>query len=54
MSYKNWKIAKQIYCLQNKLFIMDPTIFELWVMKTVNWVIKTLNPNGLWVYVSYT
>ena len=53
MSYENWKIAKQSYCLQNKLFTMDPTIFELWVMKTVNWVIKTLNPNGLWVFIIY-
>ena len=26
---------------------MGPTIFELWVMKTENWVIKKPNPNGL-------
>ena len=28
-------------------FAMDPTIFELWVMETENWVIKKFNPNGL-------
>ena len=43
LSYELWK---QSYCLPNKLFTMDPTIFELWVMKTENWVIRTNNPNG--------
>ena len=28
-------------------FAMGPTIFELWVMETDNWVIKKLNPNML-------
>ena len=28
---------------------MDPTIFELWVMETKNWVTETSYPNNLWV-----
>ena len=29
-----------------KLFAMGPTIFELWVMKTENWVMEFANPNS--------
>ena len=43
------ELWKQSYCLPNKLFAMSPTIFELWVMETENWVIKKPNPNGLLV-----
>ena len=43
------ELWKQSYCLLNKLFAMCPTIFELWVMETENWVIKKPNPNGLLV-----
>ena len=31
----------------NNLFTMGPTIFELWVMETKNWVIKFGWPNSL-------
>ena len=41
------ELWKQSYCLLNKLFAMCPTIFELWVMETENWVIKKPNPNEL-------
>ena len=41
------ELWKQNCCLPNKLFTMGPTIFELWVMETENWVIKKLNPNSL-------
>ena len=40
------ELWKQSYHLPNNLFAMGPTIFELWVMETENWVIKKLNPNG--------
>ena len=30
----------------NNLFAMGPTIFELWVMETENWVTKKANPNA--------
>ena len=41
---------KQSYRLPNNLFAMGPTIFELWVMETENWVIKKSNPNGPLVF----
>ena len=39
------ELWKQSYRLPNNFFVMGPTIFELWVMKTENWVIKKDNPN---------
>ena len=46
---KNQRIEwwKQSYRLPNNLFAMGPTIFELWVMETENWVMEIGNPNGL-------
>ena len=44
LSYENWVIEtelwKQSYCLPNNFFAISPTIFELWVMETKNWVMK--------------
>ena len=34
---------------QNGLLVMGSIIFELWVMETENWVIKTSHPNSLLV-----
>ena len=45
LSYGNGVIETEL--LFDKLFTMGPTIFELWVMKTENWVIKKLNPSRL-------
>ena len=39
------ELWKQSYRLPNKYWVMGPTIFELWVMKTENWVTKIGNPN---------
>ena len=36
----------------NNLFTMGPTIFELWVMETENWVVETPCPNRLLSFVS--
>ena len=37
------ELWKQSYHLPNNLFDIGPTIFELWVMETENWVIKKGN-----------
>ena len=39
------ELWKQSYYLPNNLFAMGPTIFELWVMETENWVMEFVNPN---------
>ena len=36
----------------NNLFAIGPIIFELWVMKTENWVVETPYPNRLLVFLS--
>ena len=50
----NWvmetELRKQSYRLSNNLFAMGPTIFELWVMETKNWVTKKANPNAPLIY----
>ena len=48
LSYEWWKqsYGNRVIVWPNNLFTMDPTIFELWVMETENWVINKLNPNG--------
>ena len=40
------KLWKQSYRLPNNLFVISPTIFKLWVMKSENWVIKFANSNA--------
>ena len=40
------ELWKQSYRLPNNLFAMGPTIFELWVMETENWITKKANPNA--------
>ena len=40
------ELWKQSYRLPNNLFAMGSTIFELWVMKTENWVTEFANPNN--------
>ena len=44
MEIELWKPS---YRLPNNLFVMGPTIFELWVMETKNWVTETAKPNSL-------
>ena len=39
------KLWKQSYWKPNNLFVMGPTIFELWVMETEIWVMKFDEPN---------
>ena len=40
------ELWKQSYHLSNNLFAMGPTIFELWVMETENWVMEIGYPNN--------
>ena len=47
------ELWKQSYRLPNNLFAIGPTIFELWVMETENWVMKIGNPNNLIVSHSH-
>ena len=47
------KLWKQSYRLPNNLFVMDPTIFELWVMETENWVTKIGKPNTTFFLLSF-
>ena len=41
------ELWKQSYRLPNNLFAMGSIIFELWVMKTENWVVEIACPNML-------
>ena len=40
------ELWKQSYRLPNNLFAMGPTIFELWIMETENWIMEIVNLNG--------
>ena len=42
--------GNRVIVCQTTFFAMGPTIFELWVMKTENWVMEITNPNSPLVF----
>ena len=51
LSDENRVMETELSCSQMVLSYMGPTIFELWVMKTENWVMETSHPNSLLAFV---
>ena len=54
LSYELWKqsYGNRVIVQPNRYWAMSPTIFELWVMKTENWIMETSHPNSLLTLVS--
>ena len=53
MKTELWKqsYGNRVIVQRNRYWVMGPTIFELWVMETENWVIETSHPNSVLVAV---